>query len=39
MRPRQPGQAKSALMAALSGPYLHPNLAIAVIGSLRRKSD
>ncbi|MFP6736822.1 MAG: hypothetical protein VB959_23690 [Rhodospirillales bacterium] len=30
MRPRQPGQAKSALMAALSGPYLHPNLAIAV---------
>ena len=30
MRPRQPGQAKTALMAALSGPYLHPKLAIAV---------
>jgi 2,5-furandicarboxylate decarboxylase 1 len=30
MRPRHPGQAKTALMAALSGPYLHPKLAIAV---------
>ena len=30
LRPRQPGQAKTALMAALSGPYLHPKLAIAV---------
>ena len=30
LRPRAPGQAKTALMAALSGPYLHPKLAIAV---------
>ena len=30
LRPRQPGQGKTALMAALSGPYLHPKLAIAV---------
>ena len=30
IRPRHPGQAKTALMAALSGPYLHPKLAIAV---------
>ncbi len=30
LRPRHPGQAKTALMAALSGPYLHPKLAIAV---------
>lgn len=30
LRPRFEGQAKTALMAALSGPYLHPKLAIAV---------
>jgi 2,5-furandicarboxylate decarboxylase 1 len=30
MRPRVEGQAKTALMAALSGAYLHPKLAIAV---------
>lgn len=30
LRPRFDGQAKTALMAALSGPYLHPKLAIAV---------
>lgn len=30
MRPRIEGQAKTALMAALSGPYLHPKLVIAV---------
>jgi 2,5-furandicarboxylate decarboxylase 1 len=30
MRPRYPGQTKTALMAALSGPYLHPKLAVAV---------
>ena len=30
MRPRFEGQAKTALMAALSGPYLHPKLAVAV---------
>ena len=30
LRPRGEGQAKTALMAALSGPYLHPKLAIAV---------
>ena len=30
MRPRVEGQAKTALMAALSGPYLHPKLAVAV---------
>jgi 2,5-furandicarboxylate decarboxylase 1 len=30
MRPRVAGQAKTALLAALSGPYLHPKLAIAV---------
>lgn len=30
MRPRIEGQAKTALMATLSGPYLHPKLAIAV---------
>jgi UbiD family decarboxylase len=30
MRPKHSGQAKTALMAALSGPYLHPKLAIAV---------
>ncbi len=30
IRPRMEGQAKTALMAALSGPYLHPKLAIAV---------
>ena len=30
LRPRVEGQAKTALMAALSGPYMHPKLAIAV---------
>lgn len=30
LRPRVEGQAKTALLAALSGPYLHPKLAIAV---------
>ena len=30
LRPRVEGQAKTALMAALSGPYHHPKLAIAV---------
>ena len=30
IRPRVEGQAKTALLAALSGPYLHPKLAIAV---------
>ena len=30
IRPRVEGQAKTALMSALSGPYLHPKLAIAV---------
>jgi 2,5-furandicarboxylate decarboxylase 1 len=30
MRPRVEGQAKTALLAALSGPYLHPKLVIAV---------
>ena len=30
LRPRVEGQAKTALMAALSGPYLHPKIAIAV---------
>ena len=30
LRPRLAGQAKTALMAALSGPYLHPKLAVAV---------
>ena len=30
LRPRINGQAKTALMAALSGPYLHPKLAVAV---------
>jgi 2,5-furandicarboxylate decarboxylase 1 len=30
LRPRIEGQAKTALLAALSGPYLHPKLAIAV---------
>lgn len=30
LRPRVEGQAKTALMAALSGAYLHPKLAIAV---------
>ncbi len=30
MTPKVEGQAKTALMAALSGPYLHPKLAIAV---------
>ena len=30
LRPRVEGQAKTALMAALSGPYLHPKLAVAV---------
>ncbi len=30
VKPRVEGQAKTALMAALSGPYLHPKLAIAV---------
>jgi 2,5-furandicarboxylate decarboxylase 1 len=30
LRPRVDGQAKTALMAALSSPYLHPKLAIAV---------
>ena len=30
IRPRIEGQAKTALMAALSGPYLHPKIAIAV---------
>jgi 2,5-furandicarboxylate decarboxylase 1 len=30
LRPRVPGQAKTALLAALSGPQMHPKLAIAV---------
>jgi 2,5-furandicarboxylate decarboxylase 1 len=30
LRPRVAGQAKTALMAALSGPFLHPKLAVAV---------
>jgi 2,5-furandicarboxylate decarboxylase 1 len=30
IRPRVEGQAKTALLAALSGPYLHPKVAIAV---------
>ena len=30
LRPRVEGQSKTALMAALSGPYLHPKLAIGV---------
>ena len=30
MVPKVPGQAKTALLATLSGPYLHPKLAIAV---------
>ena len=30
LKPRIEGQAKTALMAALSSPYLHPKLAIAV---------
>lgn len=30
MTPKVEGQAKTALMAALSGPYMHPKLAIAV---------
>ena len=30
LRPKMSGQAKTALLAALSGPYLHPKLAIAV---------
>ena len=30
LRPRVEGQAKTALMAALSGPYLHPKMAVAV---------
>ena len=30
VKPKVEGQAKTALMAALSGPYLHPKLAIAV---------
>ncbi|MGQ9367046.1 UbiD family decarboxylase [Azospirillum sp. ST 5-10] len=30
MRPRVEGQAKTALLAALSGPYLHPKVAVAV---------
>jgi 2,5-furandicarboxylate decarboxylase 1 len=30
LRPRVEGQAKTALLAALSSPYLHPKLAIAV---------
>ena len=30
LRPRVEGQAKTALMAALSSPYLHPKIAIAV---------
>ena len=30
IRPRVEGQAKTALMAALSSPYLHPKIAIAV---------
>jgi len=30
LRPKVEGQAKTALMAALSGPYLHPKLAIAI---------
>ncbi|MEE2955270.1 MAG: UbiD family decarboxylase [Pseudomonadota bacterium] len=30
LRPKISGQAKTALMATLSGPYLHPKLAIAV---------
>jgi len=30
IRPRVEGQAKTALLSALSGPYLHPKLAIAV---------
>ena len=30
IRPLHPGQAKTALISALTGPYLHPKLAIAV---------
>jgi len=30
LRPRIAGQAKTALLAALSGPYLHPKLVVAV---------
>jgi UbiD family decarboxylase len=30
LRPRISGQAKTALLAALSSPYLHPKLAIAI---------
>ena len=30
LRPRVEGQAKTALMATLSGPYLHPKIAVAV---------
>jgi 2,5-furandicarboxylate decarboxylase 1 len=30
MRPRVEGQAKTALLAALSGPHLHPKVAVAV---------
>ncbi len=30
LRPKISGQAKTALLAALSGPYLHPKIAIAV---------
>jgi UbiD family decarboxylase len=30
LRPRVEGQAKTALLAALSGPYLHPKIAVAV---------
>ena len=30
IRPKSAGQAKTALMAALSSPYLHPKLAIAI---------
>jgi len=30
LRPRVEGQAKTALMAALSGPFLHPKIAVAV---------
>ncbi len=30
LRPRFPGQARAALLAALSSPYLHPKIAVAV---------
>ena len=37
LRPRVEGQAKTALMAALSGPYLHPKMAVAGRRGHRRR--